>query len=107
MPIVDGMTAATMIREAESSPSQSSDTNQYSPSERVPIFAVSASIAEQNEKDYIDAGIDGWIMKPIDFARLNTLLAGIYDLEARAGAAKGREWGNGGWFDPTVLTETE
>ncbi|CAG7950169.1 unnamed protein product [Penicillium salamii] len=107
MPIVDGMTAATMIREAESSPSQSSDTNQYSPSERVPIFAVSASIVEKNEKDYIDAGIDGWIMKPIDFARLNTLLAGIYDLEARAGAAKGREWGNGGWFDPTVVTEVE
>ncbi|CAG7920650.1 unnamed protein product [Penicillium olsonii] len=107
MPIVDGMTATTMIREAESNNSSSSDKNQDSPPSRVAIFAVSASISEENEKDYIDAGFDGWVMKPIDFSRLNTLLAGTHDAEARAGAPKAKEWENGGWFDHGVITEAE
>lgn len=99
MPIVDGITATTMIREAELNNSQSSDTHPKARSNSIPIFAVSASFDEKNEKDYIEAGFDGWVFKPIDFAMLNRLLAGINDLEVRAGAAKVTEWGNGGWFD--------
>lgn len=98
MPIIDGKEATILIREAESNHSQSSDTNSKTQFNRVPIFAVSASIEEKNKKDYVDAGFDGWVLKPIDFAILNTILAGIHDSEARAGAAKVSEWGTGGWF---------
>ncbi|KAJ5366654.1 hypothetical protein N7541_000595 [Penicillium brevicompactum] len=98
MPIIDGKEATRLIREAESNQSQSSDSNPKTQLTRVPIFAVSASIEEKNKKEYIDAGFDGWVLKPIDFAILNTILAGIHDSEARAGAAKVSEWGTGGWF---------
>ena len=98
MPFIDGKEATSLIREAESNKFQSSDSNPKTQLTRVPIFAVSASIEEKNKKEYIDAGFDGWVLKPIDFAILNTILAGIHDSEARAGAAKVSEWGTGGWF---------
>ncbi|KAJ5982993.1 CheY-like superfamily [Penicillium waksmanii] len=99
MPIVNGMAATKMIREAEASNSQSSITEISNQSNRVPIFAVSASLVEKDEKAYIDTGFDGWVMKPIDFARLNIILAGITDPKARENVAEAREWEKGGWFD--------
>jgi CheY-like chemotaxis protein len=93
------MTATRMIREVESKSSQSSTTDTSNQSNRIPIFAVSASLVKKEEKAYIDTGFDGWVMKPIDFARLNTILAGVYDPKAREGAAETREWERGGWFD--------
>lgn len=48
---------------------------------------------------YIDLDFDGWIMKPINFQRLNTLLAGIHREDARNGAVyKPGQWERGGWF---------
>lgn len=99
MPIIDGMTATRKIREAESNNSKSSVADTSNSSKRIPIFAVSASIVEKDEKMYIDTGFDGWIMKPIDFARLNKLLAGIDDVKACEGPAEARDWEKGGWFD--------
>jgi CheY-like chemotaxis protein len=96
MPIVDGMTATKMIREVESS--KSSVSNGSSRSNRTPIFAVSASIVERDQQAYIDVGFDGWVMKPIDFARLNTILTGIHDPKTRESSAEAREWEKGGWF---------
>ncbi|KAI9827896.1 MAG: Light-sensor Protein kinase [Phylliscum demangeonii] len=98
MPIVDGLTSTKMIRSIEkSNPSAAFP-------ERVPIFAVSASLEERNRDVYIDAGFDGWILKPIDFKRLRYLLDGIIEPEKRRQAtyAAGK-WEGGGWFTPGQL----
>ncbi|KAJ5469266.1 hypothetical protein N7539_008884 [Penicillium diatomitis] len=98
MPIADGMVATRMIREFEATtPNGKSDT--LLKHERIPIFAVSASLLESEKQNYIDTGFDGWVMKPINFARLNVLLAGIYSLAARSEATYNPgQWENGGWF---------
>ncbi|OJJ50720.1 hypothetical protein ASPZODRAFT_11575 [Penicilliopsis zonata CBS 506.65] len=95
MPIVDGMAATRRIREHEAS----------TPAEdRVPVFAVSASLVERDMQKYIDCGFDGWIMKPIDFHRLNIILDGVQAAAARAETVyqPGR-WEHGGWFTPLPL----
>lgn len=40
---------------------------------RMPTIAVSASLSEEQRKELINYGMDGWILKPIDFRRLNEL----------------------------------
>lgn len=93
MPIVDGIQSTRMIREFEK------ETPDLPNNEQVPIFAVSASLLEKDAQSYIDTGFDGWIMKPIDFNRLNTLLDGTWDDDARDGATyQPGEWEKGGWF---------
>lgn len=101
MPIVDGLASTKMIRSFERS--QSHLSTRLSPraalNGRIPIFAVSASLVEQNLNTYITAGFDGWILKPIDFKRLNTLLAGICDDEIRNSCIyQPGQWEIGGWF---------
>lgn len=93
MPIVDGMQSTRMIRELEK------ETPNLPNNKQVPVFAVSASLLEKDARSYIDTGFDGWIMKPIDFNRLNTLLDGTWDDDARDGATyQPGEWEKGGWF---------
>lgn len=68
---------------------------------RVPIFAVSASLVEEELETYVSAGFDGWILKPIDFHRLGTLLQGIVDPVVRTECRyveKAGAWERGGWF---------
>lgn len=66
---------------------------------RIPIFAVSASLLEREKDTYLSAGFDGWILKPIDFKRLENLLLGIIDDETRNSAVfVAGEWERGGWF---------
>ena len=66
---------------------------------RIPVIAVSASLVERNKDVYVEAGFDGWILKPIEFERLKILLAGVVDDEM-----KHKElyvpghWEKGGWF---------
>ncbi|PHH85264.1 hypothetical protein CDD83_676 [Cordyceps sp. RAO-2017] len=99
MPIVDGLTSTKMIRSMEGSPEHQGYSKLATLNGRVPIFAVSASLVEEEKQVYIDAGFDGWILKPIDFKRLNILLQGISDDETRSTClyAAG-EWERGGWF---------
>lgn len=100
MPIVDGLTSTKMIRSME----QSHDHKGHSRlaannNHRIPIFAVSASLMEEKRQNYMDAGFDGWILKPIDFKRLSTLLSGIYDLDLRKTCLYvPGEWERGGWL---------
>ncbi|KAJ4395407.1 hypothetical protein N0V85_006560 [Neurospora sp. IMI 360204] len=101
MPIVDGLTSTKMIRAFEKSNrhggQQLSDI--ASDNGRVPIFAVSASLVEHEKDTYVDAGFDGWILKPIDFKRLETLLQGITDNKVRNDALYvPGQWERGGWF---------
>lgn len=99
MPIVDGLTSTKMIRSFEQTHEHPGHSKLASINGRIPIFAVSASLVENEKQTYIDAGFDGWILKPIDFKRLNTLLTGIHSEETRLSClyAPGG-WEHGGWF---------
>lgn len=99
MPIVDGLTSTKMIREFEKSGEPQEHSHSAKINGRIPIFAVSASLVEHEKQKYVDAGFDGWILKPIDFKRLNTLLAGIMDDDVRRSCLyEPGEWERGGWF---------
>lgn len=99
MPIVDGLTSTQMIRSFELTPGGSGHSKLAQGNGRIPIIAVSASLVEEDKQKYIDAGFDGWILKPIDFKRLNHLLHGIHDDESRQSSLYvPGEWERGGWF---------
>jgi len=98
MPIVDGLTSTKMIRSYEKL-----HTNIYSAraamNGRVPIIAVSASLLEKSRQDYIDAGFDAWILKPISFLRLKELMAAIVETKIREKCLyEPGQWEKGGWF---------
>lgn len=100
MPIVDGLTSTKMIRSYEKTHEESDLSPRAKANGRVPILAVSASLVERERQAYIDAGFDGWILKPIDFKRLNTLLTGIVDEKVRIECLyQPGEWERGGFFD--------
>jgi CheY-like chemotaxis protein len=89
-----------MIREYEAKTPADVLSEKAKNNARVPIFAVSASLLESEKEKYIQTGFDGWVMKPINFARLNELFSGLVDPEARKAATyKPGEWEKGGWFD--------
>ncbi|KAF7551065.1 hypothetical protein G7Z17_g5273 [Cylindrodendrum hubeiense] len=99
MPIVDGLTSTKLIRAMETSQERAGHSNLASSNRRIPIFAVSASLVERERQTYVDAGFDGWILKPIDFKRLSTLLIGISEEEVRNTCLyEPGEWERGGWF---------
>ncbi|KAI7942870.1 hypothetical protein MJO29_012714 [Puccinia striiformis f. sp. tritici] len=122
MPICDGVQATRKIREFEKTAldlSSKSDGNESTDSKNidedeqtigllpkthlinsgVPIIAVSASLHEQQRQDIFEAGMDGWILKPVDFTRLATLMIASLDLTTRAGLIyKPGTWDQGGWL---------
>jgi CheY-like chemotaxis protein len=95
MPIVDGVSATKMIREYEQE-----IANETTPAPRIPIFAVSASLVEKQREMYVETGFDGWVMKPIDFQRVDRLLRGVKLPWVRRDYVYGAgEWEEGGWFE--------
>lgn len=99
MPIMDGLTATKTIREIEHAGEHEHLSSISLNHGRIPIFAVSASLMEREKQTYMSAGFDGWILKPIDFKRLETLLFGIIDDQTRNDAVyEAGEWERGGWF---------
>ena len=62
MPETDGLTATRRIREAEP------------PGYRVPIFALTASLARGTREQCLAAGMDEHLTKPLDIERFRTLL---------------------------------
>ncbi|CAZ83363.1 unnamed protein product [Tuber melanosporum] len=102
MPIMDGGTSATRIRQFEGADSDQCIPTRHRINRRVPIFAVSASLAEERRAEYIDFGFDGWILKPVNFGRLKLLLDGIRDPAVRArNAYEPGHWEQGGWLSGT------
>ncbi|PLW10463.1 hypothetical protein PCANC_23159 [Puccinia coronata f. sp. avenae] len=117
MPICDGIEATKKIREFERTSLNPSETTDKA-SERtqdshsaallpkshqvnfgVPIIAVSASLHERQREDIFKAGMDGWILKPVDFNRLATLMIASIDVSIRAGLVyKPGTWDQGGWL---------
>ena len=103
MPIVDGLTSTKMIRSREKSLGAEYKAKAAVLGAkwqgRIPIIAVSASLVETERSKYTDAGFDAWILKPIDFKRLNTLLAAITNQSVREQCAYiPGKWEQGGWF---------
>lgn len=98
MPIVDGLTSTELIRSFEKThPGDLS--KRASLNGRIPIIAVSASLLEREIQTYLDAGFDGWILKPIDFNRLGVIFEGIVVQETRENCLyKPGAWEKGGWF---------
>ena len=104
MPIVDGMDSTETIRKFEQSSHDHQLADKVKPLGRVPIFAVSASLIERDVQKYIDTGFDGYIMKPIDFKRVNAIFSGLKaDNEREALTYMPGNWEHGGWFDQSKL----
>lgn len=101
MPIKDGFQATKGIRGFEASnPLQSHSRPAITINGRIPIFAVSASL-EPVQREYMESlGMDGWMLKPIDFKRMNIILKGITNPERRRRDAwePGFSWESGGWL---------
>ena len=76
MPIMDGIAAAKAIRAAE--------TKEHRP--RTPILALTANAMVHQIEEYMAAGMDGHVSKPIEIAKLydalNRALAGPLEAEA-------------------------
>lgn len=65
----------------------------------IPILAVTASLPERDRQTIVDAQLDGWLLKPIDFKRLRTLLRGATDKEVRRQELyRPGQWERGGWL---------
>lgn len=105
MPIVDGLMSTKMIRTFEHTDDHAG-LSSIANHGRIPIIAVSASLLEREKDTYVSAGFDGWILKPIDFKRLETLLLGIVDDTVRGDSlyVEG-EWERGGFFTSRQVPE--
>jgi len=98
MPLIDGPASARAIRAFEKSfvPALS---NLAAAHKNIPIFAVSASLVEEERQEYIDTGFNGWILKPIRFRRLNAMISGIWNQEVKEQCLYSvGNWEQGGWF---------
>ena len=99
MPLLNGYEATERVRALEKGFEPSCRLS-HQLNGRIPTFAVSASLIEERRQEIIDFGIDGWILKPIDFKRLRLILTGIMDPIQRQKDlySEARSWELGGWL---------
>jgi DNA-binding response OmpR family regulator len=101
MPILNGLEATQQIRHLEVTKLAKTDRLAHSLNGgRIPIFVVSASLVEQQREELEQIGVNGWILKPIDFERLYTILRGVTDpvQRERDEYRVGCSWEIGGWL---------
>ena len=104
MPICNGQEACIRIRKLEHKWSKTGEQANRPAAQilngRVPILAVSATLVPQMRQEMVDIGMDGWLLKPIDFARLSALLKGLLHPEDRVANhwKSGYVWEKGGWL---------
>ena len=101
MPILNGLEATQQIRHLEATKLTKTDRLAHSLNGgRIPIFVVSASLVERQREELEQIGVDGWLLKPIDFERLHTILRGVTDpvQRERDKYRIGRSWEIGGWL---------
>ncbi|GAA6008926.1 uncharacterized protein JCM10292_006565 [Rhodotorula paludigena] len=101
MPIMGGVEASRNIRRLERDEPVPVDKQRETSrlNRGIPILAVSASLPERDRPTIVDAELDGWLLKPIDFKRLRTLMRGALDLEARdVEVYRPGQWERGGWL---------
>ena len=100
MPIVDGFRSTKMIRSFEKTHDKGCLSARANANGRIPIFAVSASLVETHRVKYMEDGFDGWILKPVNFQRVDDLLKGIVVNEVRGACVyQPGQWERGGWFE--------
>ena len=98
MPLLNGYEATERIRSLEQD-KDLLDRISHKLNGRIPIFAVSASLFENQRDELYKLGMDGWILKPIDFKRLKTLMRGATDPQLRANEIyQPGQWERGGWL---------
>lgn len=101
MPIVDGFSSTKMIRSFEKTRGKECLSSRAGQNGRIPIFAVSANLSEKHQAKYVETGFDGWVLKPVDFKRVDLLLKGIVDEDVRNQCLyEPGMWERGGWFSP-------
>jgi CheY-like chemotaxis protein len=97
MPIMDGFQSTRLIRTFEGQSEVPTCAKQMYG--RVPIFALSGGLQEQDKDRYVDNHFDGWIPKPFNSARLALYLAGMADeVKRMEGFYERGKFANGGWF---------
>ncbi|KAK4047468.1 hypothetical protein OIV83_005380 [Microbotryomycetes sp. JL201] len=102
MPIMGGLEATSAIRDIEAK--RQVDGGDSVPETvrfngRIPVLAVTASLPEREKQTIIDAGLDGWMLKPLDIHRLRVLMKGSVDANARAANLyQPGQWEAGGWI---------
>jgi two-component system sensor histidine kinase/response regulator len=67
MPVMDGLTATRHIRAGSYEGQKIEDT-------RIPVIALTANVSDKDRANFIDAGADDFLGKPIDEVALNTTL---------------------------------
>ncbi|KAK8845299.1 hypothetical protein IAR55_006012 [Kwoniella newhampshirensis] len=98
MPIMDGRTAAKEIRKLEAKLEPQPNIEPFRVDGRVPIFAVSASLYETDRSNLAD-DFDGWLLKPLDFARVRVLFAGLENPAKRSAEVYVQgQWEKGGYL---------
>jgi light-regulated signal transduction histidine kinase (bacteriophytochrome) len=104
MPICNGQDACVRIREAERKRTDSR-TLAGRPAAHIlngciPILAVSATLSYDMREEIAELGFDGWLLKPIDFKRLHSLLKSLTHPEHRQTEQwkPGHAWEKGGWL---------
>ncbi|KAE8227122.1 hypothetical protein CF319_g372 [Tilletia indica] len=104
MPICNGRDACRRIRQIEKERGDQKELVDRPASHvlnnGVPILAVSATLTEDMREELQEIGFDGWVLKPIDFARLAHLKKGITSLDYRTSNLwlPGYIWERGGWL---------
>ena len=85
MPEMDGLAATGAIRESEK------NTGKH-----LPIFAMTAHAMKGDRERCLQAGMDGYISKPLRFSEIESTLAGLSTrLQAPAGPAEAAPWNKG------------
>ncbi|SCV69208.1 BQ2448_2228 [Microbotryum intermedium] len=100
MPIMGGLEATRQIRRIEHDDPVA--LAQQRPSSilngQIPILAVSASLPERERPLIVEAGMDGWCLKPIDVRRLRKLMRGAIDAAVRSeDVYQAGSFEKGGW----------
>ncbi|KAL7279741.1 hypothetical protein ACG7TL_006148 [Trametes sanguinea] len=105
MPLINGYEATERIRALEKDV-EAVDRVSHRYNGRIPIFAVSASLFEHQREELHRIGMDGWILKPIDFKRLRMILRGVVDPSQREqDVYRPGNWEVGGWLSkPQIKT---
>lgn len=109
MPILNGFESTEQIRSFEKKNSLPLSRLSQELNGRIPVFAVSASLVESQRNELWDYGIDGWILKPINFKRLNEILKGVTNPVQREKDLymSGCNWEDGGWLYPPYRPPTD
>jgi CheY-like chemotaxis protein len=80
MPVMDGIAAARAIRAAEKSERRP----------RTPILALTANALVHQVEEYLAAGMDGHVAKPIEIAKLYEAISAALTAVATGGSGRGR-----------------